>query len=573
MKLLILALLLHNVASYQKEWRWVNKWNLPENWLPRKIPCPQDRILIGDGVVFIGNNVSATEMVLSDNSELVFGDNSEIEMLDATRTEPASVDVTTECNSQGDGVDMEFVGQPPKSWLNPLNWQYVNAAGIPDDYLTTAAPYMERIPCRNDELIFQKGNAFAVQLSESYSVKQISIDEQFTDNVQLQSHLSSKGGKSSFVLERGVDLTVETYACPTKGCLCGYDKYKSGICSAFKCPSTANACSRTVKPHGDCCQRCGTKLTFDSPSNFNMDACMRRYRASTEQKLNKVNSGNVKLFMSRMTNTKVQVLFTDLSDGEAALKALNNLHKLIQGTDSSEACSGQNILVDTGDFVIPTKKPSTGDNNKTRTIALAIILPILLLIIIVIIVIAYRKSRRSHDIPAVKFKNEELEFPGGVQDIQFATTDFSEIDIESNRRNPNAFVNPVYEVENGPKDNEIAERPFNIPTDEAPPVYTEKEVVDTNDGAQSPFREKSGMENPLYKQLKKEQDEGESDTSSIRKAPLESELDDSNYDTQSIASINGAKLVIDMKEEGDEHIDEVYQDEKNNDGEKKESEA
>ena len=50
---------------------------------------------------------------------------------------------------------MQFVGQSSKPWLNPLNWNIITN-GIRDVYLTEGAPYIERLPCKDDKVSFPK---------------------------------------------------------------------------------------------------------------------------------------------------------------------------------------------------------------------------------------------------------------------------------------------------------------------------------------------------------------------------------------------------------------------------------
>ena len=46
--------------------------------------------------------------------------------------------------------DIRFMGQPPKDWLGPLNWNYE------DTYLNDASPYVQRVPCADDHVVFPK---------------------------------------------------------------------------------------------------------------------------------------------------------------------------------------------------------------------------------------------------------------------------------------------------------------------------------------------------------------------------------------------------------------------------------
>ena len=46
--------------------------------------------------------------------------------------------------------DIRFMGQPPKDWLGPLNWKYE------DTYLNDASPYVQRVPCADDHVVFPK---------------------------------------------------------------------------------------------------------------------------------------------------------------------------------------------------------------------------------------------------------------------------------------------------------------------------------------------------------------------------------------------------------------------------------
>lgn len=46
--------------------------------------------------------------------------------------------------------DISFTGQLPKVWLDPLSWSYE------DTYLNDASPYVQRVPCTDDHVVFPK---------------------------------------------------------------------------------------------------------------------------------------------------------------------------------------------------------------------------------------------------------------------------------------------------------------------------------------------------------------------------------------------------------------------------------
>lgn len=424
--LICFVLWISNSVAVQKEWIHTTLYTDINNWSPPRLPCPSGKTLLKDGTVFVTNGTLPAEIVMSANVEIVFASNSEILLgppLRTLRNEPA-------CGQS------EFLPSK-KYWHNPLNWK---------DTENEIVPFVERVPCSQDDVIFPKHNSFITTISRSVEVKSVTLrGKNIEDDAILKSFLSKDDFKENFEYSNQAALTISGKQCPQQGCVCDVYKNKESrslVCNSFKCPTVT--CENKVKARQDCCFSCGGLLEFEyDDSKFDLSACKAFL--------------NYSAYVSRVTDNLIQIFVADKTDDLVTDTKLDSIYQAIQ--QSGSPCSGK---------IGSIKKKTSADflsdvqETKKRTIILAILLPILATIVLVILIMAYVRYRRNrltkkHD----EFKNPENinEYPG-VEIVDTQTTDFIDTydsDVEGAGKNSdgvNGFQNPVFEWDNS-TDHEI----------------------------------------------------------------------------------------------------------------------
>lgn len=592
--LLIFLLFLQPTYCFDKNWIWSNEWFDKNNWQPSKLPCPDDRITLGDGIIYVKGNVSVVDsLTLPQNGEIVLGANSELVVQNSVRKSDGVC-------AENEPIDIRYVGVPAKVWLNPLNWQTA-VDGFKNDYIRSGAPFIERIPCENDGVVFPEGGAFTVQITDPIKVNSISLDRQklFDDEV-LQTYLKSSEGNKRFQMTTELSsLSIASNkACPKEGCLCGTSKLKSEICKTFNCPKP---CKKKVLPFQDCCYRCGAiiEMTFDS--NFNLRPCWNKLGNILQQN---ANYSGVRLYMSRIKPEIIQLLLSDEEDGTASESAVYTLKTYLESVDKSDNCSHKALATIFSKNTIPPPEAQT--DSKVTVISLSIILPIVIFILIVVFIATWRRKRRSNE--PVKFTNDITTFPG-IDGIEYKTSDF----IENYQGGGVSFTNPTYDVMQDPNANvEDTHSPkYDIPVsffkEHKVEMHDEKKTVDVsavenpayNAYSMEPGLDKDetgagddgvGVTNPLYAEIFDEKvdvknnnpvdDEDshdvkdEEDEEEVKKNDTLEAVEEltNNEDTQSVDSLQ-TRLKLQLKLEEDRNEDQNIKDVSNVDAVKDQSEA
>jgi len=440
------GIIICEVNAYSKRWIWSTDWNDPKNWDKEKLPCGQDDIQVSEGVLYFRKNISVNSLTLPANGEIVFGDSAGITFSSDRKT---SVD-TKNCAAKGEVV--KFIGSQPKEWFNPLNWNIIENGQVAN--WSKGSLYMDRIPCKTDQVSFPQGDAFLVSVKGKAEISELVISKSSVTNVQ--SYLGSNAGKLRFKISSGSSLTASGKMCNQQfGCPCGYASMKDTICGLFECPP---ACENKVKPEGDCCERCGSLIKFNLNPRFSLTTCQNNLQRNLATTNFKAATLVISPILERNAVERAQILLTDQTNGRDALGAAKaTLSYLESGRD--EACSVFNAKIDTsnGGNGGSTKK-STGGSEDSSSIALAVTLT--LVVVLVILAAAYLVYRRRKGLSFGKRQVLHNEMAiSGSHTVEMTDTAFSgaavqyDTDLEGvPGKFGESFENPLYNdvVQPGP---------------------------------------------------------------------------------------------------------------------------
>jgi len=418
--LLVFSVFDHTIAI-EKTWIHTTLWNDVLNWQPPHLPCADGTVHLSDGVVFISNITLPSEIILSSNSEIIFDANSEI---------PLGQPVNAAPDASNPNCGKNFL-PVQHSWHNPLNWKS-------GDERDTGIPYIERIPCHEDDVVFPEHNSFVAKMSRSVSVNSVQLrGKKLTENAELQSYLSSEDEKDNFIYENNAKLSVQSDSCPKAGCICeGYtDKtYNQMVCDSFQCPKI-DCPNLKVKPTGDCCSHCGCTVDFKFNSGFDLEKCQQAMINYTSH-------------ISRTEFDKVQILLFDNQQRRVTNEMVDEISRLLQ--QQGHPCMAKSKSVIKG--ICSGGKGSQSGNENAGTIAMSIVIPIIALtILIIILVVVYRRHRRiASQREHKEFKNPDdiMEYPG-MDQVDMRTTDFMSpydhiVEVKSKEDGAQSFSNPSY---------------------------------------------------------------------------------------------------------------------------------
>lgn len=487
--------------AYSKRWIWSTTWNDPKNWDKQSLPCSKDSIILSEGVIHLDRNLSISNIALSTNGEIVLDESIEITFGTGDKS-------TDKKNCQGNGKVVTFTGNQPKDWFNPLNWNFIENDRVAS--WSDGSLYMDRIPCKTDQVSFQQGDAFAVSLKAKAEVSEIFIGKRSV--ADFPTFLASKAGQLRFKVADGGSLTTNKNTCNQKfGCPCGYASMKDMICSKFECPPV---CENKVKPEGDCCERCGALVKMNLNPTFTLDSCqstLRSYLAKTEFKAATL---VISPIMDGNAVERAQILVTDKADGKIAVGGARATLSYLQKTKEL-ACAVFDAKVETstkgGDGGKSGK--STGAAEESSTIALAVTLTLVaVLVILAAMYLLYRRKYGSFIINKQTLHNE-MDISGS-HTVEMVDTKFSgqivdyDGDIEIPGKFGASFENPMYDElqeQSGPAVIEPQISPEeSIEAIQAKPIKKKKKKT-TEKGATSKAKDKKtggdAFENPLYSEF------------------------------------------------------------------------
>ncbi|XP_013394008.1 LOW QUALITY PROTEIN: protein amnionless-like, partial [Lingula anatina] len=283
-----------------------------ENWAGGKLPCPANKIVFPASApaVYFDQDMTLREMVFPSDGLFVFERDLSISFL----SYPTNDDSCPE-------GDVHFAQVQPKHWYDPDNWciplHDFDAQCLDVDLLS------EKVPCRNDDVIFPSDKTFYVSLDTDVeiSIRSLRIGYTVYDTEQFKQFLTSDLGKKQFVLASSAnDVTIHRGYCNNAtGCPCGNDRgaILNKVCSFQRSRCGSTPCTSPFTPVGHCCSLCGALLLMTYNVNFEL---VKIRRTALDKVASEAEFSGVKVIVSKRYDDKIQMVVTDSNGGINAIK-------------------------------------------------------------------------------------------------------------------------------------------------------------------------------------------------------------------------------------------------------------
>ncbi|XP_054758732.2 protein amnionless-like isoform X1 [Lytechinus pictus] len=318
MKILVLFTLLFGVCHGDtKTWQQDVNFGNPNNWDKGRVPCASDSIKFRESVniVYMQTNSTLKQILLPLNGALVLDKNLKLAFTDDSSVQP-------DCT----GEEQTFIADTPKSWYNPVNWVGANGPVAVDT---------ESIPCQFDQVIFPTEKLFSVEVDLSTTVGTVNLaGESFVSTSAFSSFLSSPSGQQQFSLSNNPTILLKNSQCnDLTGCVCGNDvePTRTKICG-FKSTCPPLTCRNAPIPVGGCCPVCGAVVTMEyNPQTFNYETMKTDIESkfglgpsatsSNLARKKRQAEDDVTMYMSKTSEDKIQMVFTDNNGGSTSGQA------------------------------------------------------------------------------------------------------------------------------------------------------------------------------------------------------------------------------------------------------------
>ncbi|XP_062903695.1 protein amnionless isoform X1 [Mobula hypostoma] len=264
----IFSLLFHVSGAFYKQWIPDTNFNNASNWDKGKIPCKNDRILFASDKqlsVLVQAPVDLMEMYMPLDGEFILSHSAGFAASDG-QIEPG-------CER---GEDITFNDPDQYKWYDPKYWQTILSKSELEKNKYTFTLDEESVPCQHDDVVFQPGTSFRVDLDAQYiNVKTISLmNRKFISSGDFNNYKQSNTGRLQF--HGNASVAVTNTKCEDKsGCECGNSDNQRRICSNlqqdFRSYCADLDCTNPLKPQGHCCEICGAIIYLQYDDRFDLE--------------------------------------------------------------------------------------------------------------------------------------------------------------------------------------------------------------------------------------------------------------------------------------------------------------
>ncbi|NXH11788.1 AMNLS protein, partial [Bucco capensis] len=262
-------LFLATATAVYKQWIPNTNFETTSNWDKGRVPCARDVVHFEKNKVisvFVRSSHALTDMYLPLNGEFMLASGAGFTAFDGS-WDPG-------CDS---GTTVSFADAEHHTWFDPTLWQAVS----PREELEASGRIFsvdeERVPCQYDDVIFQPGTSFRVNIDSSQQeihLRSISLmGQELSSPEAWTGYLQSPSAPLQF--HGNGTLQVTGTRCPDKsGCACGNTLDGHRICEALlrasgrQCPMPA--CQNPLQPLGHCCRVCGATINLDFTPDFDL---------------------------------------------------------------------------------------------------------------------------------------------------------------------------------------------------------------------------------------------------------------------------------------------------------------
>ncbi|XP_062903700.1 protein amnionless isoform X2 [Mobula hypostoma] len=174
------------------------------------------------------------------------------------------------------GEDITFNDPDQYKWYDPKYWQTILSKSELEKNKYTFTLDEESVPCQHDDVVFQPGTSFRVDLDAQYiNVKTISLmNRKFISSGDFNNYKQSNTGRLQF--HGNASVAVTNTKCEDKsGCECGNSDNQRRICSNlqqdFRSYCADLDCTNPLKPQGHCCEICGAIIYLQYDDRFDLE--------------------------------------------------------------------------------------------------------------------------------------------------------------------------------------------------------------------------------------------------------------------------------------------------------------
>ncbi|KAG7187993.1 hypothetical protein KM043_013949 [Ampulex compressa] len=306
---LVFALgLLGFAAASEKRWVADTEWNTASNWLDSRLPD------FGSHVVFPLDTRHAVGIASSAELSL-----SRLDLFrEGSLVLPSSGRIQlTAAREKGAAKMSRWIKEGHLFWADPGNW---------GGAVSKAAPHLEQVPCRQDDVVLPSVNRttsilLPIQNIRVRSIRTAGAKHPFTEWqwMKLESLREFTGGRFT--------VSYSDYSCDKCSCQedaqLGYLEEICAICRS-KC-DRSSACEYPLTVEGHCCPYCGGRILLSSEASVSMsgmaaDEALEAYATKLSWHVRRTWTGRVEVLLKGRTYYSE----TDIAE------ALIDIHRMLE---------------------------------------------------------------------------------------------------------------------------------------------------------------------------------------------------------------------------------------------------
>lgn len=407
--ILLLFLTVGAADALYKQWIPDTNYENKTNWDKGDVPCGNDIVEFmaqRKVSVFVETVHAVQEMRLPIDGEFIL--NSGAGFSAAGGYDPGC----------GAGVTARFRDPESLRWFNPALWQAAMASEDLQSGNVLFSVHEESAPCRHDDVVFKARSSFRVDTSSGHStvnVKSVSVlGKTFGSQSEFSQFLDSRSGQLKF--HGSSEVTVGEPGCADpSGCDCGNSANHQLICSFVDCPSAS--CVKPLSPVGHCCEVCGTIVTIQYTSGFNLQTYRQRIHhlflvlpkyQFIKLAMSKVSKPQRLAFIPLGTSPEIQVV---ILDGEGDAQSENLAWDIVKDARAQ----GSHLGITAADFQASSGNDSGGSGTSAGMVVGVVLGVLMTTSLVLVLGFLVRKGVvRVPPLPSLRRRSELGELGGAV---------------------------------------------------------------------------------------------------------------------------------------------------------------
>ncbi|XP_032677849.1 protein amnionless-like [Odontomachus brunneus] len=302
----------YGTVALEKHWLPDLEWQTASNWADGRVPEIDSHVIFPEqtrhavGIAGYPRDFRLSALDLPRQGSLVLPRNGKLQL----------------SNSKANAKVSKWSRTGNFFWTDPANW---NGSSI-------AAPHLERVPCRQDNVVLPNINHTLSMLLpvREIQVKSIRLpnEEPFTSWEWMSFHNRREFSRSRFTVKY-IEFS-QIYSCPTCSCQENFvqDDYLEEICAIQRPKCGFTDCEYPLTVEGHCCPYCGGRVSMSKKTTSltvvqtTADEVLEGYAAQIAWHVRRTSDGGVEV----LVKTK-----GDYS-GIVIEEAVENLREMLQNT-------------------------------------------------------------------------------------------------------------------------------------------------------------------------------------------------------------------------------------------------